>query len=131
MPAISTIYPDVLSIRVCTSARAAATVASTLLLYGSIQDEKATLQRAAESKELSTDLGAASDHLTEEIQRYVSTGDRQHYDHFWREVRETKTRERVVERIINDAGGVMVECADGSRWRSRAARPRRRKQSAR
>ena len=93
---ISTISKITLAV---VAAVSAATVASTLLLYGSIQDEKATLQRAAEFKELSIDLGAASDHLTEEIQRYVSTGDRRHYDDFWREVKETRTRERVVERL--------------------------------
>jgi methyl-accepting chemotaxis protein len=53
----------------------------------------------AEFKKLGDDLGNASDYLTNEARRYVQFGDKEHYDNYWREVKETKTRDRVVARL--------------------------------
>jgi methyl-accepting chemotaxis protein len=53
----------------------------------------------AEFKQLGDDLGNASDYLTNEARRYVQFGDKEHYDNYWREVKETKTRDRVVARL--------------------------------
>jgi hypothetical protein len=53
----------------------------------------------AEFKQLGDDLGNASDYLTNEARRYVQFGDKEHYDNYWREVKETKSRDRVVARL--------------------------------
>ena len=50
-------------------------------------------------QQLGIDLAAASDYLTNEVRYYVQFGDRVHYDNYWREVRETRTRDRVVQRL--------------------------------
>jgi methyl-accepting chemotaxis protein len=63
---------------------------------GAVQDAY-VLQ--AELKELGIRLADASDYLTDEVRRYAQFGDRAHYDNYWREVNETKTREQVVSRL--------------------------------
>jgi methyl-accepting chemotaxis protein len=55
--------------------------------------------RQAEFKQLATELAAASDLLTGEVRRYTQFGERAHYDNYWREVKETRTRDRVVARL--------------------------------
>lgn len=45
------------------------------------------------------ELVDASDYLTSKIQSYVQFGDKAQYDDYWKEVNETKTREKVVERF--------------------------------
>jgi methyl-accepting chemotaxis protein len=55
--------------------------------------------RQAEFKQLGMDLAAASDYLTEQARRYTIFGDKVHFDNYWREVNETKTRDRVVHRL--------------------------------
>jgi methyl-accepting chemotaxis protein len=53
----------------------------------------------AEFKQLGDDLGNASDYLTNEARRYVQFGDKEHHDNYWREVKQTRTRDRVVARL--------------------------------
>jgi len=55
--------------------------------------------RQQEFKQLGLDLAAASDFLTNEARRYAVFGDRRHHDAYWREVKETRTRDRVVQRL--------------------------------
>ncbi|MEG6523946.1 methyl-accepting chemotaxis protein [Desulfotomaculum sp. 1211_IL3151] len=55
--------------------------------------------RKAELKQLGFDVSNASDYLTNEAQRYVVFGEKEHYNNYWREVTETKTRDNVVERL--------------------------------
>ncbi|ADL06428.1 methyl-accepting chemotaxis protein [Lacrimispora saccharolytica] len=55
--------------------------------------------RKAEFKQLGIDLANASDYLTNEARAYVQFGDKVHYDNYWKEVNETKTRDKVVERL--------------------------------
>jgi methyl-accepting chemotaxis protein len=55
--------------------------------------------RQAEFKQLGADLARASDYLTDEVRKYAQFGERVHYDNYWREVRETQTRDRVVARL--------------------------------
>ncbi len=64
-----------------------------------IEDERTALARQAELKQLGQELAAASDYLTEEARRYTVFGDRRHFDNYWREVNETRTRDRVVARL--------------------------------
>lgn len=60
---------------------------------------RAAEERKAEFKQLGIDLANASDYLTNEARAYVQFGDKVHYDNYWREVNETKTRDKVVERL--------------------------------
>ena len=70
-----------------------------VLLNESENRESLAIKRQAEFKQLGIDLAAASDYLTNEVRYYVQFGDRVHYDNYWREVRETRTRDRVVQRL--------------------------------
>jgi methyl-accepting chemotaxis protein len=66
------------------------------------------LAEQAELKQLGIDLAAASDHLTDQARRYTIFGDSVHLDNYWREVKETRTRDRVVQRLI-DLGAPQAE----------------------
>ena len=57
------------------------------------------MERQAVFKQLGDDLGNASDYLTNEARRYVQFGGKEHFENYWREVNETKTRDRVVGRL--------------------------------
>ncbi|MGH6885853.1 MAG: methyl-accepting chemotaxis protein [Kiloniellales bacterium] len=61
--------------------------------------ERLAIERQAEFKQLGLDLAAASDYLTNEARRYVQFGNKRHLDNYWREVKETRTRDRVVARL--------------------------------
>ncbi|MET3292277.1 methyl-accepting chemotaxis protein [Brevibacillus fluminis] len=74
-------------------------VACVLLLNSSYEKERATLSRQSELKQLGIDLANASDYLTEQARRYAVSGKKQYVDNYWREVNETKTRDRIVERL--------------------------------
>ncbi len=56
-------------------------------------------ERRAEFRKLASDLAAASDLLTEQVRAYAQFGTETHHAAYWREVRETRTRDRVVERL--------------------------------
>ena len=60
--------------------------------------ERATDERA-EFKQLSLDLAGASKLLTDEVRAYAVTTSPEHLDDYWREIDETKTRDRVVARL--------------------------------
>lgn len=63
-------------------------------------EEQAMAQaRQTELKQLGLELGMSSDYLTNEARSYVQFGNRVHFDNYWREVNETKTRDRVVQRL--------------------------------
>jgi methyl-accepting chemotaxis protein len=76
------------------------TGASLWLADSAIDAERAARDRQAEFKQLGIDLGNASDFLTNEARRYAVTGDKAHHDAYWREVNDTKTRDRVVARLV-------------------------------
>lgn len=61
--------------------------------------EREAVSRKEESKQLGIDLVNASDYLTNEARRYVQFGEKIHYDNYWKEVNETKTRDKVVQRL--------------------------------
>ena len=61
-------------------------------------EPRAMLARA-EYAQLALGLASASDHLTNEARRYTVFGDKRHFDAYWREVNETRTRDRVVQRL--------------------------------
>jgi methyl-accepting chemotaxis protein len=69
------------------------------LANGSLDAERLATARQAEFHQLAIDLADASDFLTNEARRYTIFGRKQHLDAYWREVKETKTRDRVVSRL--------------------------------
>jgi methyl-accepting chemotaxis protein len=78
---------------------ALATIGCQWLASREIAAERVAIQRQMEFKQLGQDLAAASDFLTNEARRYSVFGDQRHYDAYWKEVKETKTRDRVVARL--------------------------------
>jgi len=50
-------------------------------------------------QELSADMRGASTLLTNEVRAYAVTADQAHLDNYWREITETKTRDRVVAKL--------------------------------
>jgi methyl-accepting chemotaxis protein len=64
-----------------------------------IAAERVATQRQMEFKQLGFDLSNASDFLTDQARRYSIAGEKRYYDAYWKEVKETKTRDRVVARL--------------------------------
>lgn len=71
-----------------------------LLVYRAFEQMTVSVDRSAEFRQLGNTLNQASDYLTNEMRAYVQFGDRIHYDNYWREVNETKTREQVLDRLV-------------------------------
>lgn len=65
----------------------------------SVEAERLAVAQQAEFKQLGIDLANASDYLTNEARRYTIFGDKVHHDNYWREVKEIRTRDRVVARL--------------------------------
>lgn len=78
-------------------------IAITLFSLFSLNTSKNLMQEAlnkqAEFKALGIELSNASDFLTDEVRRYVQFGEKSHYDAYWNEVNNTKTRDKVVARL--------------------------------
>lgn len=70
-----------------------------MLMMSSINEERNYVDREMEFRELGNKLAAASDFLTREARRYSLFGEKRHYDAYWKEVNETKTRDGVVQRL--------------------------------
>jgi methyl-accepting chemotaxis protein len=81
------------------AALVAAAGAGLWLASDAARAEARAAARQAEFRQLGQDLADASDLLTNEARRYTIFGDRRHHDAYWREVRETRTRDRVVARL--------------------------------
>ncbi len=64
-----------------------------------IDAERTALRRQAEFKQIGFDLSNASDYLTEQARRYTIAGEKVYYDNYWREVKETKSRDKAVTRL--------------------------------
>jgi methyl-accepting chemotaxis protein len=82
-----------------TVALSIATGACLWLADAGLEHEREAQARRAESRQLANDLADASDLLTNEARRYTIFGNKRHLDNYWREVKETKTRDRVVARL--------------------------------
>lgn len=63
-----------------------------------LQERQAFLNEA-EFKQLGIEIANASDYLTNQARQYVQFGDKQYLDNYWKEVNETKTRDKVVDRL--------------------------------
>ncbi len=68
-------------------------------LLKSMNERADALELKEESKLLAIEFQSASDYLTNEVRAYTQFGEKEHYDNYWKEVNETKTRDRVVERL--------------------------------
>lgn len=73
--------------------------ASIIYMSSSIQAEQTAEKRRAEFKQLSVDLGNASDYLTEEARKFAVTKDITHLNNYWREIKVTRTRDKVIARL--------------------------------
>jgi methyl-accepting chemotaxis protein len=80
-------------------ALALVTVGTQLLAKREIAAERQSTERQMEFKQLGLDLAAASDFLTDQARRYSVFGEKRFFDAYWKEVKETKTRDRVVARL--------------------------------
>lgn len=63
-----------------------------------LQERQAFINEA-EFKQLGIEIADASDYLTNQARQYVQFGDKQYLDNYWKEVNETKTRDKVVDRL--------------------------------
>jgi len=63
------------------------------------RDEQQAINLELELKNIGQQLAQGSDYLTDEIRHYVQFGDRVHYDNFWQEVNNTRSRDKAVERL--------------------------------
>jgi methyl-accepting chemotaxis protein len=75
------------------------TITCQWLAHRQVEAERLATARQMEFKQLGLDLAAASDFLTNEARLYSVFGEQRHYDAYWKEVKETKTRDRVVARL--------------------------------
>jgi len=69
------------------------------LMMQSINDERAYDDRKVEFAALGNQLADASDLLTREARRYTQFGDKRHLDAYWQEVKQTKNRDKVLQRL--------------------------------
>lgn len=74
----------------------------------SFDKEHHYILRQLEFRQLGHDLAKTSDFLTKEARHYTITGDKRHYIAYWAEVNETKTRDKIVERL-KDLGATFEE----------------------
>ncbi|MBL4635237.1 MAG: HAMP domain-containing histidine kinase [Kofleriaceae bacterium] len=75
------------------------TLSFVFLMDFSIKKERRYVQRQLKFRQLGHGLGQASDFLTREARRYTIFGDKRHYNAYWKEVNETRTRDKIVERL--------------------------------
>lgn len=68
-------------------------------LSKSLEKEKHAFNLQTELTMLSIELQDSSDYLTNEVRAYTQFGLSIHYNNYWKEVNETKTRDRVVARF--------------------------------
>ena len=82
-----------------TAVFAAAVLVGIVFLQSRQVEQRRAFEEQLEFFELSHSLNAASDYLTQEARYYVQTGDKKHFDNYWREVNETRRREKAIERL--------------------------------
>lgn len=68
-------------------------------LIHDMEEETEALKLDNELEVLATQLQGASDYLTNEVRAYTQFGEQKHYENYWEEVNETKTRDTVVNRL--------------------------------
>ncbi|MGE3268295.1 MAG: methyl-accepting chemotaxis protein [Chloroflexota bacterium] len=73
--------------------------AGVFLVSRSVEDEQGAVARQARSRQLGVDLANATAMLSDEARKFVLNNDKANFEAYWREIQETKTRERVVEEL--------------------------------
>jgi signal transduction histidine kinase/CHASE3 domain sensor protein len=68
-------------------------------LNAGYKNEQVAIKFERDLRSTGQQLAKGSDYLTDEIRRYVQFGDRAHHDNFWREVNETRSRDKAVGRL--------------------------------
>src|SRR5215207_7341981 len=74
--------------------------AGVYLVSGSIEREQNAVGWQAESRQLGVDLANVTTRLSDDARKFVVSNDRDALDRYWREVETTKTRERVMQRLV-------------------------------
>lgn len=83
------------------------TAAITMVLSGvkmhevnqSVQREEQIHRNRRECEKQEQVLKAGSDYLTDEVRRFIATGDREHMDNYWKEIQVNRSREHAVEEL--------------------------------
>lgn len=78
---------------------AAAILTSLSLLVSSMTAREEAFRQQVEFSSLANELEGASDFLTDKVRSYVQFGEKQYYNEYWKEVNETKTRDKAVKRL--------------------------------
>ncbi|AFS79036.1 methyl-accepting chemotaxis protein Mcp [Gottschalkia acidurici 9a] len=73
--------------------------ASLFLLNNAFKESRESTQREIKAKELGSELKFSSSYLTEQVQNYVQFGEKKYYDTYWKEVNETKRRDKILENL--------------------------------
>ena len=73
--------------------------AGVFLVSGSIEREQHAVGWQAESRQLGIDLANVTMRLSDDARKFVINNDKDALDNYWREVEQTKTRERVTNRL--------------------------------
>ncbi|MGE5702128.1 MAG: methyl-accepting chemotaxis protein [Clostridia bacterium] len=68
-------------------------------LSNHMENQANALKMDKEWTALAAQLQSASDYLTQEVRSYAQFGEKEYYNNYWKEVKETKTREKTVERL--------------------------------
>nr|WP_059351182.1 HAMP domain-containing methyl-accepting chemotaxis protein [Bacillus coahuilensis] len=95
------------------------TAGSIFILFMNLSDLEQANKVQLESRTLSHQLQNASDYLTNEVRAYTQFGEQKHYDNYWTEVNDTKTRDRVVSsleelNVPTDLLALIQEASDNS-----------------
>ncbi|OHW63314.1 methyl-accepting chemotaxis protein 4 [Andreesenia angusta] len=80
------------------------------LMNQSFDELKASSQRQVDFLTLGQQITDSSDYLTDKIKSYVETGDKSHYDNYWKELNETKTMEKAITKLT-ELGALKEELA--------------------
>jgi methyl-accepting chemotaxis protein len=73
--------------------------AGVYLVSGSIEQEQNAVGWQAESRQLGIELANATMRLSDDTRKFVINNDRDALTNYWREIEQTKSRERVIERL--------------------------------
>lgn len=75
------------------------TIGSLYFLTVSIDQQDKAVEVQMEARQLGNDLLQSSLYMTNELRNYIQSGNKEHFDNYQKEVKETKTRERVLQRL--------------------------------
>lgn len=68
-------------------------------LRKAIQSDQDAARRKSVCEQLGKNVEDASDYLTEEVRKYIATGEEIHFDNYWNEVRRVSRREEAITRL--------------------------------